>query len=215
MTYTINLEMTKSPPPTDDDPARRASRAAAVKVALRGRSLVLVGMMGVGKTSIGRRLAAALDMPFIDADVEIETAARMTILEIFERYGEPQFRDSERRVIARILSEQQTVVATGGGAFINPFTRTTITERGVSIWLKADVDVLLQRVRRRSNRPLLQSEDPEQTLRRLTEERDPYYEQADFCVVSQDGPHHTMVDSILETLETQLEKLPRLIRSRR
>ena len=193
-----------SPPP--DDVTRRAALAASVTSKLGARSLVLVGMMGAGKTSIGRRLAATLNLGFIDADVEIESAAGMTISEIFANHGEPYFRDGERRVIARILSEGPAVVATGGGAFMNVATRQRIAEKGISIWLKADVDVLLQRVRKRSNRPLLQAQDPEQTLRQLTQERYPVYALADYCVVSRDGPHHAMIDQILETLDSGLNR---------
>ena len=168
------------PPSPADDPVNRAAIAASVGMRLAGRSIVLVGMMGAGKTSIGRRLAAALGLAFVDADSEIETAAGMAIAEIFARHGETYFRDGERRVINRILSENQIVLATGGGAFMNAATRARIAERGISIWLKADVAVLLQRVRKRANRPLLQAQDPEQVLRQLTDERYPVYALADF-----------------------------------
>ena len=197
-------------PASGDQPARRAALAAGVKTRLNGRSLVLVGMMGAGKTSIGRRLAATLGMPFIDADVEIESAAGMTISEIFARHGEAYFRDGERRVISRILADNQAVVATGGGAFMNAATRQRIADRGVSLWLKADVEVLLQRVRKRTNRPLLHAQDPEETLRRLADERYPVYAVADLCVVSRDGPHQIMVDLIIDTLNTGLSAHPHL-----
>ena len=186
------------------------SRSSGLLRKLEGRSIVLVGMMGTGKTSIGRRLANALGLPFVDADVEIETAAGMTIPEIFSRHGEAYFRDGERRVIARILADGQRVLATGGGAYINPVTRERIAERGVSVWLKADADVLARRVRKRANRPLLHTRDPEQTLRELIELRDPVYALADFCLVSRDGPHDAMVESVMETLERGIETLPRL-----
>src|SRR6202453_4032340 len=147
--------------------------AGQATVAPTGRSVVLVGMTGAGKTSVGKRLAAKLDLPFVDADAEIEAGARMTIPEIFERFGESYFRDGERKVIARLLDEGPKVLATGGGAFMNASTRKRIASSGVSIWLKPDFDVLLRRVRKRSNRPLLQTADPEATLTRLLEERSP------------------------------------------
>ena len=186
------------------------SRAADIVRKLNGRSIVLVGMMGAGKTSIGKRLAAALHLPFIDADVEIETAAGMTISEIFARHGEAYFRDGERRVIGRILADTPCVLATGGGAYMNATTRERIAERGISIWLKADADVLLRRVKKRPNRPLLQTRDPEETLRALIDERYPVYALADFCLVSKEGPHEAMVEAVIETLERGLETLPRL-----
>ena len=185
-------------------------RASVILEQLDGRSIVLVGMMGTGKTSIGRRLASALGLPFVDADVEIETAAGMTIPEIFARHGEAYFRDGERRVIARILADGQRVLATGGGAFINPVTRERIAERGVSVWLKADAEVLARRVRKRSNRPLLHTRDPEQTIRDLSEQRDPIYALADFCLISRDGPHEVMVEAVMDTLARGIETLPRL-----
>ncbi len=184
-------------------------RAAQIVTRLRGRSIVLVGMMGAGKTSIGRRLAAALGLAFVDADAEIETAAGMSIAEIFARHGEAYFRDGERRVVARLLGEAQRVVATGGGAYMNAATRDKIAERGVSIWLKADVEILLRRVRKRTNRPLLSVQDQEETIKRLVDERYPIYGQADFCVVSRDSPHDAMVSEILNTLSEELDRLPR------
>ena len=202
-------------PAEDADPlpsggAQAPARSGSILQKLNGRSIMLVGMMGTGKTSIGRRLAAALGLPFVDADVEIETAAGMTIPEIFARHGEAYFRDGERRVIARILADGQRVLATGGGAFINPVTRERVAERGVSVWLKADAEVLARRVRKRSNRPLLQTRDPEKTIRELSEQRDPIYALADFCLISRDGPHEAMVEAVLDTLERGVETLPRL-----
>ena len=210
--------MTGAPDLSTDDPNDRLpplepdlmSRSADLVQKLEGRSIVLVGMMGAGKTSIGRRLASTLGLPFVDADVEIENAAGMTISEIFARHGEAYFRDGERRVIARILADGQRVLATGGGAFINPVTRERIAEKGVSIWLKADAEVLLRRVRKRPNRPLLHTRDPEQTLRELIDARYPVYALADFCLISREGPHDFMVQSIMDTLERGLETLPRL-----
>ncbi len=168
--------------------------------ALGRRSIVLVGMMGAGKTSVGRRLGARLNLPFVDADHEIEAGAQMTIPEIFERFGEAYFRDGERKVIARLLQEGQKILATGGGAFMNETTRQRIAEAGVSVWLKPDFEVLMRRVRKRSNRPLLQTADPEATVRRLLEERAPIYRLADVTIESRDGPHDVVVDAIVAQL---------------
>ena len=171
---------------------------------LCGRSLVLVGMMGAGKTSVGKRLATRLGIDFVDADAEIEAAAGLTIPEIFARHGEPHFRDGERRVIARLLGERQRVVATGGGAYMQAATRERIAQSGVSIWLKADADVLLRRVRKRNNRPMLNTPDPEETLKKLIADRYPIYAQASITVVSKDGPHEAVVEAILEELDRTL-----------
>jgi shikimate kinase/3-dehydroquinate synthase len=179
-----------------------------LRAALAGRSVVLVGMMGAGKTSVGRRLAQRLGLPFADADAEIEAGARMTIPEIFERFGEPYFRDGERKVIARLLAEGPKVLATGGGAYMNAATRERIAAAGVSIWLKPDFQVLLRRVRKRSNRPLLQTADPEETLRRLLDERGPFYALADITVESHDKPHDFVVDGILDALRRWLVPQP-------
>jgi shikimate kinase/3-dehydroquinate synthase len=180
-----------------------ARRAAA---ALGGRSVVLVGMMGAGKTSVGKRLAARLGLPFVDADAEIEAGAQLTISEIFERFGEVYFREGERKVIARLLGGGPLVLATGGGAFMNATTRDNIARQGVSVWLKPSFDVLLARVRKKSNRPLLKTADPEETLRRLIEERSPTYALADFTIESLDGSHDSVVDAILRRLEATLGK---------
>jgi shikimate kinase / 3-dehydroquinate synthase len=174
--------------------------------ALAGRSIVLVGMMGAGKTSVGRRLAAHLDLPFADADSEIEAGAQMSVPEIFERFGEAYFRDGERKVLARLMTEGQKVLATGGGAFMNEATRRRIAQSGVSIWLKPDIDVLMRRVRKRSNRPLLQTANPEETLRRILEERSPVYGLADLTIEPRDGPHDAVVDSIVRALGAHLAK---------
>ena len=160
-----------------------------VTAALGARSVVLVGMMGAGKTSVGKRLAARLGLPFVDADAEIEAGAQLTIPEIFERFGEAYFREGERRVIARLLKGGPQVLATGGGAFMNAATREAIAAQGVSIWLKPEVEVLLARVRKKPNRPLLQTDDPEGTLRRILAERSPTYALADVTIESRDGPH--------------------------
>jgi shikimate kinase len=176
------------------------TNAEAVIAALGRRSIVLVGMMGAGKSSVGRRLAARLGIPFVDADAEIEAAAGMTIPEIFERHGEPYFRAGEARVIARLLEGGPQVLATGGGAFLNADTRAAIGEKGVSLWLKAEFDVLMRRVKRRADRPLLQTDDPGDTLKRLMDARYPVYAQADLTVQSRDVPHEKIVEEIVELL---------------
>ena len=178
--------------------------AERVAAALGGRSVVLVGMMGAGKTSVGKRLAARLGLPFADADAEIEAGAQLTISEIFERFGELYFREGERKVIARLLNGGPLVLATGGGAFMNATTRQNIARHGVSIWLKPTFDTLLARVRKKANRPLLKTADPEQTLRRLLEERTPTYALADLTIESIDGSHETVVDAILRRLNGTL-----------
>lgn len=175
------------------------------------RAVVLVGMMGSGKSSVGRRLATRLDLPFVDADVEIETAAGMTIPEIFAQRGETEFRDGERRVISRVLATRAPLVlATGGGAFMNAETRERIVELGISIWLKADADVLMRRVRKRSNRPLLQTADPEATMRRMLAEREPVYALADVTVTSRDDPHEVVVEEAIVALDRHLRSLESL-----
>jgi shikimate kinase len=177
-----------------------APSEAAIVALLGGRSVVLVGMMGAGKSSVGRRLAARLGVPFVDADSEIEQAAQMSIPEIFAKYGEAAFRSAETRVIGRLLDGGPQVLATGGGAFMNPETRQAIGAKGVSVWLKADLDVLIRRVKRRSDRPLLQTDDPAETLRRLLDERSPTYQQADLTIHSREVPHEKIVDEILSAL---------------
>jgi shikimate kinase len=178
----------------------QASPEADILSALGARSIVLVGMMGVGKSTIGRRLALRLKLPFVDADTEIEAAAGMTIPEIFERHGEPHFRDGEARVIARLLDGGPIVLATGGGAFMREETRGRIAAKAISIWLKADHDVIMRRVRRRADRPLLQTADPEGTVTRLLTEREPIYRHADLTIASRDVPHDKIVEECIETL---------------
>jgi shikimate kinase / 3-dehydroquinate synthase len=190
---------------TENAPDRRAEQLVQ---ALGHRSIVLIGLMGSGKTSTGRRLAQMLNLPFADADAEIEIAAGMTISEIFARHGESYFRDGERRVMARLLNEGPRVLATGGGAFMNEEIRARIAASGISIWLKADLDVLWRRVRKRSHRPLLQGGDPEQTLRALLEQRYPVYARADITVVSRDGPQERAVEEMIEGLEFFLRFSP-------
>jgi shikimate kinase len=166
------------------------------------RTLVLVGLMGAGKSSVGRRLAARLDLPFVDADQEIETAAGMTISEIFARHGEPAFRDGERRVITRLLGDPVHVQATGGGAFMDERTRAAIRERAISIWLRAELDELVRRVSRRTDRPLLKGSDPRTVMERLMAERYPVYALADVTVPSSSGSADETVDRILAQLQT-------------
>jgi shikimate kinase len=172
--------------------------------ALGRRSVVLVGMMGAGKSSVGRRLAARLAIPFVDADVEIEKAAGMTISDIFAAQGEAYFRAGETRVIARLLDGGPQVLATGGGAFMNAETRAAIRAKGISVWLRATLDVLTRRIKRRGDRPLLKNADPAETLRRLIEERDPVYAEADLTVESRDVPHETIVEEMLQGLRARI-----------
>ena len=180
----------------------------ALGSALGSRSVVLVGMMGAGKSSVGRRLAARLGVSFIDADSEIEKAAGMTIAEIFAAHGEPYFRSGEARVIARLLEGGPQVLATGGGAYMNPLTRNAVRARGISVWLRATLDVLTRRIKRRGDRPLLKNVDQTETLRRLIEERYPIYAEADLTVESRDVPHDTIVDEIIAGLRERLRGKP-------
>jgi shikimate kinase len=177
---------------------------AELSAALGRRSVVLVGMMGAGKSTIGRRLSARLGLPFIDADTEIEQAHRMPIPDIFEKYGEAYFRDGEVRVIARLLDSGPAVIATGGGAIMRQETRDRIRDKAVSIWLKVDTDVIMRRVKRRSDRPLLQTADPEATVERLIREREPVYQQADVTVWSRDVPHEKIVEECIGALYAKL-----------
>lgn len=181
----------------------------ALRAAIGNRAIVLVGMMGSGKSSVGKRLAARLGLPFVDADTEIETAAGMTIPEIFAQRGETEFRNGERRVISRILvTRAPLVLATGGGAYMNAETRARIADLGISIWLKAEPDVLMRRVRKRSNRPLLQTADPEATLRAMLAEREPVYALSDLTLVSRDEPHEVVVTAAVAALDRHLRDTP-------
>jgi shikimate kinase len=189
---------TSRPPP--DRPQDR------IRARLGNRSLVLVGLMGAGKSTLGRRLASCLGLPFRDADQEIEAAAGMTITDIFAAHGEPYFRDGERRVIARLLQDGPHVVATGGGAFMNPETRARIAERAVSIWLRADLEVLMRRVRKRATRPLLQNADPEAVMRNLMEARHPVYALADVAVDSREIPQDRVVADVIAALDDWLSR---------
>jgi len=179
-----------------------AQLAAKVRAGLGTRSVVLVGMPGCGKSAIGRRLASRLEMPFVDADDEIELAAGKAITDIFKDHGEPYFRDGERKVIARILNSGSQVLATGGGAFMSAETRDNIRRAAVSVWLKAELSLLLRRVLKRNNRPLLER-DPEGVMRSLVETRYPIYATADITVESRDLPHDVMVFEIIEALAAQ------------
>ncbi len=176
-----------------------------IDLPLAGRSIVLVGLMGAGKSSIGRRLAQRLGLDFLDADTEIERAAGCTIEEIFARFGEPAFRDGERRVILRLLEERAPIVlATGGGAFMDAETRAAIRNHAIAVWLRAELDVLLRRVARRSNRPLLKQGDPREVLERLMALRHPVYAEADLVVESDESPAETTVDRVIAALRAHL-----------
>lgn len=189
--------------------ANAAPLVAAIRAALQRRSVVLVGMMGVGKSSIGRRLAARLAVPFVDADTEIEKSADMSIPDIFARHGEPYFRSGEARVIARLLDGGPQVLATGGGAFMNEATRAAIRAKGVSVWLSAEFDVLVRRIAKRKNdRPMLQTDDPAETLRQLLKLRDPVYALADLTVQSRETPHDSIVSEIITALAAHLKVAP-------
>jgi len=186
----------------------QADQNAAIVEALGRRTIVLVGIMGCGKSTVGRRLAQRLHLDFVDADTEIERAANMTVAEIFAEHGEPYFRSGEERVIARLLKEGPQVLATGGGAFMSEATRAEVAREGLSIWLKADLDVVMSRVRRRATRPLLQNADPEGTMRELMEKRHPVYGQAELTVYSRDVPHEAVVDEIIDALRAHLVDRP-------
>ncbi len=175
---------------------------------LSDRSVVLVGLMGAGKSTIGRRLASRLGLSFHDADVEIETAAGMPISDIFTIYGEPAFRDGERRVIGRLLDGPRVVLATGGGAYMDSETRDRIAARAISVWLRADHETLMRRVRKRSHRPLLRTADPEGTMRRLIDERYPVYALADITVESRDTSHERIVQDVIAALSAHLAPGP-------
>lgn len=178
----------------------------ALVTALGRRPIVLIGMMGAGKSSVGRRLAGRLGIAFVDADSEIETAAGMTVPEIFEIRGEAEFRSGEARVIARLLDNGPQVLATGGGAFMNADTRKAIRSKGISIWLRAEPDVLLRRIMRRNDRPLLRTPDPAATLKQLITARYPVYAEADLTIDSRDVVHDVIVDEAVAALNALLEK---------
>src|SRR6202012_2259367 len=191
-------------PETASPAGASASQEAEISAALGTRSVVLVGMMGAGKSPIGRRLAAGRGLPFLDADTEIEAAAGMSIPDIFETHGEPHFRDGEARGIARLLDGGPSVLATGGGAFLREETRERIRRKAISVWLKADVDTIMRRVKRRADRPLLQTADPTGTVERLVGEREPFYQAADLTIASREVPHEKIVDECIDALHVRL-----------
>lgn len=183
----------------------RDRQLAEIRQSLGQNSLVLIGLMGAGKSAVGRRLAASLNLPFTDADSEIEAAAGQSIAEIFAEHGEAYFRTGERKVIARLLENGPQVLATGGGAYMDPETRAAVKEHGISIWLKASLRVLMKRVGRRDNRPLLQVDNPETVMKKLMAERNPVYAEADITVESKEAPHEVMVGSIIDALTARLQ----------
>ena len=183
-----------------------ATAPSALRARLGARSIVLVGMPGSGKSSIGRRLAQHLGLEFVDADQEIEVAAGMSIADIFSQHGEPYFRAGEARVIARLLDKGPQVIAAGGGAFVNPATRALVRARALSVWLKADVDLLLRRVKRKNDRPLLRVADPGAVLKRLLTEREAVYAEADITVTSLDVPHEAVVEALVKALAQNLSE---------
>jgi shikimate kinase len=194
--------------PESNDIGERADAAAELRRAAEGlapgRTVALVGLMGAGKTTVGRRLAQALQLPFADADEAIVEAAGQSIEEIFAQRGECEFRRGERQVISRLLDGPPHVLATGGGAFIDPRTRALMKERAISIWLKAPLDVLMKRVSKRDTRPLLKEDDPQAVMRRLLAEREPFYAEADITIETGAGPHNTAVLAIIEALRAHL-----------
>lgn len=187
---------------------KKRQRQQDILQRLGNKPIVLVGIMGCGKSTVGRRLAQYLSLDFIDADSEIEKAADRTISEIFAEHGEDYFRHGEKRVIARLLDSGPMVLATGGGAFINADTRARIKQKGVSVWMKAELPIIMTRVRKRPTRPLLQTVDPEATMKKLMEERYPIYEEADMTIWSRDVTHEAVMEEILVALEKGLPPLP-------
>ena len=188
-----------------------ADRSSTIRRALGGRSIVLVGIMGVGKSTIGKRLSQYLDIPFVDADKEIEKAAGMDIQDIFDQFGEEAVRSGEKKVIKRLMNEGQKILATGGGAFMNEDIRADIAESGVSVWLNADLDILMKRVQRRANRPLLKTEDPEATMRALLDERNPVYALSDIHIESRTVSRDVIAGEVVDLLA---EKLPSIAEDR-
>lgn len=187
---------TACPSLTDRDIAAIAARIT--------RPVVLVGLMGVGKSTVGRKLAAMLGRDFIDADEAIVAAAQRSIPEIFETFGEAHFREGERRVIARLIDEGHGVIATGGGAFMDPTTRATVLEKGIAVWIDCDIDTLVERTSRRPNRPLLKQGDPKEILTRLARERSPFYAAAPIRVLSETGPHAETARAIIKAIDEWL-----------
>lgn len=188
-----------------------ADRSSTIRRALGGRSIVLVGIMGVGKSTIGKRLSQYLDIPFVDADKEIEKAAGMSVTDIFEQFGEEAFRSGEKKVIKRLMSEGQTILATGGGAFMNEEVRNDVAEQGVSVWLNADLDILMKRVQRRADRPLLKTADPRATMEALLAERNPVYALSDVHIESRTVSRDVIAGEVVDLLA---EKLPTIAEER-
>ncbi|PZO68787.1 MAG: shikimate kinase [Sphingomonas taxi] len=175
---------------------------------LGSRAVVFVGLMGAGKTAIGRRVAQALDLPFVDSDHEIEAVSRLSIPELFEKYGEPEFRALENRVIERLVRDGPGIVSTGGGAFMNAQTRDAIAEHAISVWLKADLDILMERVSKKQTRPLLKTADPRGTMARLMDERYPVYALADLTIASRDEKREVITQEVIEALDRYLDRVP-------
>jgi shikimate kinase len=197
--------MSAEPASPDHAPADPAALPDLATIAARITCpVVLVGLMGVGKSTVGRKLASLLHRDFVDADEAIVEAAQLSIPEIFEQFGEPYFRDGERRVIARLIEEGHGVIATGGGAFVDPSTRALILERGIAVWIDCDVDTLVERTARRNNRPLLRNGNPKEILTRLAAERAPFYAEAPIRVVSENGPHADTARAIIEAIDQWL-----------
>lgn len=181
-----------------------ADRITEFRANLGARTLVLVGLMGAGKTSVGRRVAQLLDLPFADSDHEIESVSRMTVPELFEAYGEAEFRALEQRVVSRLVADGPAVIATGGGAFMNADTRAAISQSGISVWLKADLDTLMERVAKRQNRPLLKTPDPRAMMQRLMDDRYPVYARADVTIISRDARHAIIAGEIISQADRWL-----------
>ncbi len=179
---------------------KERTRLKLIDKGLEGRSVVLLGIMGAGKTVLGRRLAKRLDLPFVDSDHEVEAAAGMSVSDIFELHGEENFREGEHKVIERLLTSDQMVLATGGGAFMNDITRQTIQDEAVSIWLNAELDTIMERVLKKDTRPLLRVDDPRAVMDKLMKERYPVYAQADISVMSRNLPHHVMVSRLVDRM---------------
>ncbi|MCO5073936.1 MAG: shikimate kinase [Rhizobiaceae bacterium] len=185
-------------------PLASEDTVAEILKALGKRSIVFVGLMGAGKTAIGRKVAATLGIPFLDSDQEIEAVSRMTVPELFETYGEPEFRSLEQRVIARVLEQGPQVLSTGGGAFMNEQTREAIAAHAVSVWLKADLDVLMERVSKKQNRPLLKAPDPRAVMQRLIDERYPVYAEASLMVPTRDEKKEVISEEVINSLFSHL-----------
>ena len=188
------------------DQTHLRSQADEIKALLNQRPVVLVGLMGAGKSTIGKKMAAMLDLPFFDLDTEIENVSRMSVTELFSSYGEPEFRDLERRVMQRLLEGGSMILATGGGAFMNEQTRENIASAGISVWLNAELDVLMERVLRRQDRPLLKNDDPRAVMQKLMTERYPVYSTADLSIISRDEKREVIAQEVITLLLDHLRK---------